>query len=433
MTYAEQVELLGQVSAYEAAGQHREAIALCEQVLDGNEIPEFNLALARNYYALALAGNEIHAWPALLAALAGIAKRTEQQPDVVHAIGICRWVLELFADPHRFDTLGFSQGSANLDEAERLLSSGQHVRAVNALLAAAPPIVRHGRDSQWVKREAQYTLASLCASSAGEKSAALLASEEFPPPGDHDGQYYDRYLLTAATVRREQLRARAAGVPGIIITSLPKSASEFLGYTLAEALACPVMRVTVGYPLMGAVQPKWVEAVREGGAVTHDHFPATDANLAALREVGLTQLWVLVRDPRAAFWSYVNMQTEYDGVQPGERLNREFVLLWVKRFGDWVGSWVRAKNSFPVRFVFFQELTKFPEAVMGEVLEASGGERFIPKLEEVLRRRVAEVRVSSNFRKGDDDAWRSGVPAEFHELMWDAIDPQAKELLKLTR
>ncbi|MFO0826010.1 MAG: hypothetical protein U0792_23305 [Gemmataceae bacterium] len=30
--------------------------------------------------------------------------RTEQQLDVVHAIGICRWVLELFADPHRFDT-----------------------------------------------------------------------------------------------------------------------------------------------------------------------------------------------------------------------------------------------------------------------------------------------------------------------------------------
>ena len=69
--------------------------------------------------------------------------------------------------------------------------------------------------------------------------------------------------------------------------------------------------------------------------------------------------------------------------------------------------------------------------VMSEILQSSGGGAFIPKLEEVLRRRAEQTQVSSNFRKGDDDAWRTGIPAEFHEMMWDAIDSLAKELLAL--
>ncbi len=458
MTYAEQVELLGRVNACESAGQHREAIALCENATDGNEIPEINLALTRNYYALAVNGNEIYAWPALLAALDGIAKRTEQQPDVVHALGICRWVLGLFADPHRVDARGFSHRHtkqvsagqwwqapeasatpdiappplADLEKVEQLLATGQHVRGANVLLTAAPPVIRHGRDAEWVRREARYLLATLLSSLDGEKIAGLLSPDDFPPPGDHDGQHYDRYLLTAATIHREQLRAQATGVPGIIISSLPKSASEFLSYTLAEALKAPVLRVTIGPPLLGTVHSKWVAAILRGGAVTHDHFAATELNLAALREGGLSEICVLVRDPRAAFWSYEKMQSEYDGVASETRMDRGRILHQVKQFGDWIATWVRAKEAgFPVRFVLFRELTENPGPVMGRILQASGGGRFVPALQEVLQQRAEQGRVSSNFRKGDDEAWRAGVPAEFHEAIWDAIDAGTKALLGL--
>jgi len=457
MTYAEQVELLGRVNTLEAAGQHREAISLCEQLLDGNEIPEFNLALARNHYAIAVKGNEIHAWPAMLAALDGIAKRTEQQPDVVHAIGICRWVLELFADPHRIDARGFYHRNADrisgsrwwadpeklpqptpaapspdLEDIEHLVASGQHVRGANALLAAAPPVIRFGRDPAWVAREARYLLATLYSSLAAERVAGLLAGDDFPPPGDYGGQHYDRYLLSAATINREQLRARANNIPGIVISSLPKSASEFLSSTLAETLQAPVMRVTVGDPVLGAVLGKWVADIVRGGAVTHDHFAGTDLNIAALREGGLAEVWVLVRDPRAVFWSAQKMQTEYDGVQPAERMERANVLRSVKMLGDWIGTWVRARDAgYPVRFVHFRDLTENPAVVMGRILQASGAGRFIPKLHEVLQRRAEQDRVSSNFRTGDDDAWRSAVPGELHEAIWDVVDARAKELLDL--
>jgi len=458
MTYTEQVELLGLVNELESAGQHREAIALCERAIDGSDIPEFNLALTRNHYALAVSGNEIHAWPALLAALDGIAKRCEQQPDVLHAIGICRWVLDRFADPLRIDTLGFAHRHskqfpgqnwweapppsavpdigepplADFVKVEQLLNAGHHVRGANALLTSAPPIIRHGADAEGVQREARYLLATLIAPFDPKKVAALLSPEELPPPGDHDGQLYDRYLLTAARLHRERLRARSEGVPGIVITSLPKSASEFLSYTLAETLKVPVMRVAVGYPLLGAVHSKWVSSILQGGAVTHDHFAGTEVNLAALREGGLGEICVLIRDPRAASWSYERMQTEYDGVSTAARQDRERLLHQVKQFGDWIATWVRAKEAgFSVRFVFFRELTETPEPVMGRVLQTCGAARFIPALQEVLQLREEQGRVSSNFRKGDDDAWRAEVSEEFHPAIWDAIDPCVKQLLAL--
>ncbi|MCE9561125.1 MAG: hypothetical protein K8U57_03625 [Planctomycetes bacterium] len=455
MTYAEQVELLGRVNTLEAAGQHREAIALCESVLDGKEIPEFNLALARNHYAIAVKGNEIHAWPAMLAALDGIAKRTEQQPDVVHAIGICRWVLSFFSDPHRLDARQFFHSYANknpgdhwwkdadtatptstnspapdLEEMERLVTSGQHVRGANALLATVPAVIRHGREPESVGREARYLLATLYSALAGEKVGPLLATDEFPPPGDHGGQLYDRYLLSAAEIHREQIRAQVAEIPGIVITSLPKSASEFLSYTLAETLHAPVLRVTIGHPMLATVYAKWVAAIVKGGAVTHDHFAATDVNLAALREGGLTQIWVLVRDPRSAFWSYEKMQMEYDGVSSESRMDRAAVTRAVRMLSNWIASWVRAKEAgFPVKFVFFRQLTESPGNVMGEILTSSGAGRFVPLLHETLQQRAERGKVSSNFRKGDDEAWRAGVPAELHEAIWEVIDPSVKQLL----
>ena len=102
--------------------------------------------------------------------------------------------------------------------------------------------------------------------------AGFLADDDFPPPGDHGGQQYDRYLLSAAAINRAQIRARANGVPGIVISSMPKSASEFLSSTLAETLQAPSMRVTVGDPVVGTVLGKWVREIVRGGAVTHDHF-----------------------------------------------------------------------------------------------------------------------------------------------------------------
>jgi hypothetical protein len=172
--------------------------------------------------------------------------------------------------------------------------------------------------------------------------------------------------------------------------------------------------------------------VLAGGAVTHDHFAATGPNLAALRAGGAGRVVVLVRDPRAVFWSLEGMQTEYDGVPPADRMTGEHVGRVVKLLADWVDTWVTAAAAgFPLEFVRFRELTADPAGVMCRVLERAGAGHFLPAVHDALRQRAERNHVSNNFRRGDDDAWRAHVPADLHPAAWAAIPAGVRALLDL--
>jgi hypothetical protein len=84
-----------------------------------------------------------------------------------------------------------------------------------------------------------------------------------------------------------------------------------------------------------------------------------------------------------------------------------------------------------VTFLRFKELTADPAAVMGQLLEANGANRFVPRLHEVLQRRAEQKRVSSNFRRGDDDAWRGHVSSEIQAMAWEQISDDVRSLLAL--
>lgn len=453
---AEQIQLLHRMKELESAGNHLEAVTLGEKAIIEDVSAQIHLTLAWNRLLLASQGNEFHAWPALLTALEALETRSLDQPDTAVAVAICRWVLDWFSNPYRMDIRGAgtrlthdltggsgttkdgprpdgeSAEGTNLDELKALLRAGETVRAGNALLSAVPSTIRYGRDANGVAREVRYLMANVLSPLPGETISETLSGEEYPLPGDYEAQLYDRYLYTAAQVHRQRIRARTRGVPGILISSIPKSASEFLSYTLAETLQSPVVRVTIGDPFLGTVYGKWVAEVCEGGCVTHDHFAASETNLAALRDGGAMGIWILVRDPRAVYWSLQNMESEYDGVPVATRMSHDTTLALVKRLADWIDSWVRAEaNGFPVRFVRFRDLTANPTDIMGTILQAEGAERFRTHLQARLRQRGQLCQISSNFRKGDDEAWRKGIPEEWHRAIWDVIPERVRHLLDL--
>jgi tetratricopeptide (TPR) repeat protein len=414
--------LLDRVTELEAAGRHQEAVGACEAAGD-TPCPEVHFALARNAFSLAAAGDETAAWPALLAALDGLERLTGERPDATFSVGVCRWVLDLFADPHRLDVGRLAGRSVRPDQPAAL--DGDPIAVCNAVLAAAPPRVRHGRGGGWLARESAYLTACALAGTDPGRAGGVLDAAGLPLPGGYEGQLYDRYLLTSAQVRR---RARAGRAPSVLVTAIPKSASEFLSYTLAEALGAAVARVTIGDPFAGAVSAAWAAEAAGGGCVLHDHFAATEANLAALRAAGVGRLAVLVRDPRAVAWSLAVMEAEYADTGPAAPPTPELVA----RLSGWIDTWVRAAAAgFPVEFIRFQELVADPEGVLGGLLDARGAGGFRPRLHEVLEERARRPRASSNFRRGDDDAWRSHVPSESHAAVWDAIPAGVRDLLHL--
>ena len=85
-----------------------------------------------------------------------------------------------------------------------------------------------------------------------------------------------------------------------------------------------------------------------GGAVTHEHFRASDQNLAALARAGVTKIAVQVRDPRQAFLSFIHHLARHKhSPTVGDLLDIDFdaaaaeslQVIYVAMI-DWIQAWV---------------------------------------------------------------------------------------------
>lgn len=446
------IALLVEANERESAGDSLGAIALCEQALDGTELPDHYFTLARNYFSLAHQGNEIYAWKALLAAVEGIDRRAKEQgqSDAEFAVGIMRWVLDHFADWHRLDVTSSHLHASLMDEQKGLepgttmdsifydfqqrLETNDPMILANRLYREAPLIVRPGRTRSGIERESRYALANQFSQVQDSDVGQYLDGMGLPVPGDFNYQTYEKYLFTASRVELMRLQARVRGIPAIMLTCLPKSASEFLSYTIADVLEAPVVRGTIGGPMRGVLVEEWVKEIVRGGCVLHDHFFGRKENIAVLQECGVEKLYVLVRDPRAVLFSMHNMGDElgiYEAnvdlfPELNSRLN--YFSRDVQILSQWIESWIAAReNGLGVQFITFNELVTSPMETMTNVLERSGASGYIEKLSETLTKKGK----GNNFRRGDDDAWRAHIPDCTAAEAWANIAPSVRSLLGL--
>jgi tetratricopeptide (TPR) repeat protein len=428
----------------ESQGDYLGAAALCEKALNGTELPDHYLTLARSYFNLACKGNEIYAWKALLAAIEGIDRRAKEQgqPDIEFAVGIVQWVLDQFADGYRLDVVpsyrnswsrdkenGLEPNTTMLKKHDEMRELHQHSdprKFVNVLFEISPLVIRPGRSGGNVERESRFAFASQFGRLPDSSIEEFLHGEGFPVPGGYDHQQYDKYLFTSSRVELKRLQARARGIPSILVTCLPKSGSEYLCYTLSDVLTAPVVRATIGSPFGGRIFDEWVVEIARGGCVLHDHFNGRAENIKALKQSDIKRISVLIRDPRAIAWSLHNMANEFGN---NETPIEEFAIA-VKGFSEWIESWiVAAEHGLSVNFIRFSDLISKPLEVMGDVLKMAGAEAF----QEKLSIKLAIGERGSNFRKGDDNAWRTSISESLAAEAWDGISQQVRDLLDLKR
>ena len=110
-------------------------------------------------------------------------------------------------------------------------------------------------------------------------------------------------------LHRQQDLAKQRGMPSIFIVTMARSGSASLVQTLATALDVPVMRISSHRKIV----PRWLDCFSSGGAILHDHFGPLPYNLKTLRESGVRQIFVRVRDPRAAAASAVGLSNRKFG------------------------------------------------------------------------------------------------------------------------
>ncbi len=88
-------------------------------------------------------------------------------------------------------------------------------------------------------------------------------------------------------------------IPGILLNTLPKSASVYLWNALSTGLDIPKMRVSGGWWPVDLAVPELLKSLARGGAITQEHLDPSWQNKVALSNY-LDKMVVHVRDVRSS-------------------------------------------------------------------------------------------------------------------------------------
>jgi hypothetical protein len=218
-----------------------------------------------------------------------------------------------------------------------------------------------------------------------------------------------------------------ADQPSILINTMPKTGTYFLGHLFANGLGLKLMILSNQYFPYDVIYPLRLRRFIQGGFVSQDHFDASPLNVEMLKRMNCRPI-VHVRDPRQATLSYVHfLDTEQFREQMEETrlfvyppLPEDFYSLslperldwgidhWLPRLIEWTEGWVKASESdLPVSFTRFEDMADDQDAFIEHVLDLAG----------IDPAAFAPPNISRNgavhFRLGEKEEWRrSFSPAQ---------------------
>ena len=248
-------------------------------------------------------------------------------------------------------------------------------------------------------------------------------------PGAGGDPLFSDHVRELIELRRQMLAARERGVPFILMASMPRSASASLTQSLSATMNAPVMRMSLGKFPHFYLMPQWLAALSAGGAITHDHFDASPFNLKVLSEAGFRDIFVLIRDPRAAAASYVKWISAIERTElSSDEMEQRIVECSVASYYPWLADWIAAKQGSEVK-VHWIKSSDVRTNLAGTI--ACVLRHFRDQYPGVEKLLDAVKEVKANFVVGDDDAWRSSVSPIGKERLWQALPQRALELLGL--
>ncbi len=251
-------------------------------------------------------------------------------------------------------------------------------------------------------------------------------------------------LNTIRSDRQEFLERRntamLSGLPSILITTLPKSASESIWNQLAEGLGLAQSHISLGlFPDCCILGPR-ARSFAEGGVIAKEHVPASAHNLEMLRRSGVRRVLVHLRDPRQAVVSWAHFVTDDVSmrllaplwrriVPPASVLSQGLaaVMDWsldhyLPLQIAWVEGWLEAAQADvegpDILFLDFEAFKRDAEGYIADALRFFG---IAPEAFQSAKALSAEV---VHLRRGEVEEWRQVLSAKQQERALAAM-PEA--------
>src|SRR5258708_19261337 len=259
--------------------------------------------------------------------------------------------------------------------------------------------------------------------------APHLSQSHTMPTGENDLLFSDHVNLSYV-LRDRQLPALKRGLPPILIACMPRSASATLAYTLSPAVYIPVMHISAGNFPDRFLAPSWLDMFLEGGAITQDHFAASDFNLGALQGRGPPDIFVLIRDPRAPARPQLHHLARGDG--GGEPLARRIQRQCLENFMPWLQGWIDCANNkkspFRIHWLTYRETCRDTGAILRKIAGVLGADN---KSISAFSHAHSLQEDRMHFVHGHDDAWQREVDSPTRDRLWQACTAEMKALLDL--
>ncbi len=230
-------------------------------------------------------------------------------------------------------------------------------------------------------------------------------------------------------------------LPSMVISTLPKSASESIWNKLAEGLGLAQCYLSLGLFANCCLVPARVAEAGRGGVIAKDHIAPTAHNLRVLGQAGIDRVIVHHRDPRQAALSWVHFARDDINqrlmaslwrkiVPPVEVLSHDlgaqidwcienYLPLLIGFLADWRAVDADPDRPVSVLFLSFELFRTEPARYFEQALEfyRVPAERFAAEAE-------AEV---VHLRKGQTDEWRSVFTEAQRERAWELIPDDMAE------
>ncbi len=235
--------------------------------------------------------------------------------------------------------------------------------------------------------------------------------------------------------RREAAMAR--GLPPLIISTLPKSASESIWNKLAQGLGLAQCYFSIGLFPDCCVVPSRVAEVAKGGVAVKEHIGPTPHNVATLCKAGIDRLIVHHRDPRQAALSWAHFVRDDVGQRVMGPLWRKIVPpagvmaaglgatidwsiehylpLQTNFLADWQAIAVDPQTPLSVLFLSFESFRTEPEAYFARALDFYD----IPRADYAAEAEAETV----HLRKGEVEEWRQVFSGAQRQRAWEMIPP----------
>jgi hypothetical protein len=318
-----------------------------------------------------------------------------------------------------------------VSEAKQIQNNNGSIAAVRFLFDQIGTELLLDRDESYYAEALEFHLGLLEAYCGRPEAMADHIQRSHTMPGEDDDRLYSDHVAISTITRRHQLRAIANGIPAILMACMPRSASATLTYSLANMLDMPVLHTSIGRFPDYFIAPSWLDMFLEGGAVTQDHFMPNAFNAGVLKGRGRRDIFVTIRDPRAAARSWVHWLARWGSTGPTsieEQIERECT----ENFIPWLQSWVDQLHDksvpYRIHFIKFADITGDLKGIVHHIagMAQSGAPASGSNLD---RAQFEEVKI--HFKEGDDNAWRSEVSEATAKRLWEACSPEIRELLRL--